>query len=345
MRSSALQVAVVGAGGYVGAELLALLGSHPAVSQVRAFSNTWAGKAVGAAHLPLITNPVVFEPVVPEEFAAADVIFFATPPGIAQRYVPDLLEKGKLVLDCSPDFRLRDPTVWAKWYGGEGLCFPELAAQATYGLAELNRAAISKADLIAVPGCYATALLLAVIAPLKFLANRGVALLCATGLSGTSGAGRKSERSGLLLAEAGNNVGAYALDGHRHSAEITQTLTDLLGNAPRLIFVPHLLPIPRGMLVTVNLVDDGGSVTAEEVHAALDGMYADDPFITVLEPGMSPQISMILGTNRAVLGTAAPGQPAVVLCALDNLQKGAAGQAVQCLNIRLELPETAGLMG
>ncbi len=343
--AGSLSVAVAGAGGYVGGELLGLLAGHPAVGKLAALSDTWAGQPAHAAHPRLLGREVpAFVPFGADRLLDCDAAFFATPHAVASRYARQLLEAGKLVIDCSPDFRLRDLKEWERWYG-QPHPEPDLVAQAAYGLPELFAADIAKADLIAVPGCYATCIQLAAAPLVRALAAEGCrsVSIFAAGMSGTSGAGRRADRPELLLAEAGNNASAYALGGHRHSAEVIQGLQLNSGIGVELAFVPHLLPLPRGMIATLHIGGDCNELTAEQAAAALAEAYRDEPFVEVLDAGQAPQLASVLHTNRAVVGTAADGQPAIAVCAIDNLLKGAAGQAVQCLNLRLNLAPSAGL--
>ena len=279
-----------------------------------------------------------------QQLSECDVVFFATPAGVAARHVPSLLKEEKIVVDCGPDFRLRDVGVWQQVYSLEHPC-PELLEQAAYGIPELFAADIAKASLIAAAGCYATCIQLAAAPVAKSLAKAGAAeiQIVATGMSGTSGAGRRADRHDLLLAEAGNNACAYALDGHRHAPEIVQGIGSYAGREAQLAFVPHLLPLPRGMLATLHIIADGKFVPAATAADALARAYESEPCVSVLPPGSSPQLASVLHTDRALIGTSGTGEAAAIVGALDNLGKGAAGQAVQCLNLRLGLAATTGL--
>lgn len=338
--ATSLHVAIIGAGGYVGGELLDYLASHTGVAQLTACSDSRAGQQVAATHPCLQGKLELTFTKTTALTDQADVVFFATPARVAAEQAPQYLDAGATVIDCSPDFRLQDLDSWANWYGGAHPN-PQLVAQAVYGLVEHNRAKLVGAKLIAAPGCYATALQLAAVPIAKALAAAGSkqATILAAAVSGTSGAGRQTQRPELLLAEAGNNYSAYALGGHRHGPEVLQAIQQHTGIAAQLRFIPHLLAVPRGMFATVYFTDPAAAEL--DLTAVLQDSYADEAFASVLAPDTSPQFGQVLGTNRFVLGTA-PAQQAV-LCAIDNLGKGAAGQAIQAMNVALGLDETAGL--
>ena len=337
---------IVGASGYVGGELIRILSGHEGIGQLTAFSDSWQGQPVAAAHPRLLGGrPLEFSPLSGPALEACDAVFFATPAGVAARHAESLLAKGKIVIDCGPDFRLRDAGDWQRIYGMEHPC-PQLLERSAYGIPELFAADIAAADLISAPGCYATCIQLAAAPIARHLAGQDAAAasIVAAGMSGTSGAGRRADRHDLLLAEAGNNACAYALDGHRHAAEITQGIKRHAGLEVQLAFVPHLLPLPRGMLATVHILADGRFVPPQAAAGILAAAYADEPCIRVLAAGSSPQLASVLHTDRAVIGTSAAGSAAAIVCAIDNLGKGAAGQAVQCLNLRLGLDAATGLI-
>ncbi len=332
--------AVIGAGGYVGGQLLRLLAGHPAITRVTAVSTSRAKQAVADTH-PQLTK------ILAQDFAAdadangkPDVVFFATPPQVAMHQAARWLDQDCIVVDCSPDFRLRDLDLWERWYGVRH-ANPELVAEAVYALVEFNRNALAGARLIAVPGCYATAVQLACVPIVKALGaqNASDLTVIADCVSGTSGAGRRNDRPELLMAEAGNNFQAYALTGHRHTPEILQGLANYCGVEPVLRFVPHLLPVPAGMFATVHFVATGKQLDAADI---LRKTYADEPFIDLLKPDVSPQLSSVVGTNYCQIGCAS--DPLVVMCALDNLIKGAAGQAIHALNVACGWLETDGLI-
>jgi N-acetyl-gamma-glutamyl-phosphate reductase len=334
-----IKAAVVGGSGYTGVELLRLLARHPKVELKLITSQTYAGKKVAEVY-PSLQGSVEaeFEPPTLERLGACEVIFFATPSGVAMHYAPSLLAKGRVVIDLSADFRLRDPKVWERWYGQEHAC-PELLAQAVYGLPEVFREEIKSARLIACPGCYPTAVQLGF---WPLLAHQVIdpKSLIADCKSGASGAGRKAEIS-LLLAEAGESLKAYAVPGHRHHPEIRQQLALLAQEEVELVFVPHLAPMVRGIHATLY-----ARLRREvDLQALYEAHYADAPFVQVLPPGSHPATSHVRGGNRCQLAVHRPGggETVVVLAVIDNLVKGAAGQAIQNLNLIFGLPETEGL--
>lgn len=335
--SKTLNVAIVGASGYTGAELSALLCSHPHVGRVGHVSRALGGTPV-AQQFPTLRGMTdeVFVPPSEQAFAGCDAVFFATPHGVAMKHAGDLVKSGIVVIDLSPDFRLRDLSVFAKWYGEHAS--PELVAKAVYGLTESARDKIKNADIIACPGCYATAAELALI-PLA-AANIVCGAAIVDGKSGVSGAGRRTDRSDLLFAEQSENFKAYAVDGHRHLPEMQQAVGEFGGGDLQITFMPHLLPAARGLYVTVYapMVKDGDAVAAVAQH------WRDEMFIDVLEQGV-PEIAHVNRTNRAQIAARNLNGAAAVFVALDNLQKGAAGQAVQNMNVRFGLPESAGLSG
>jgi len=268
-----------------------------------------------------------------------DLVFFATPNGIAMTQVPELLEAGVRVIDLAADFRLRDRGTWEQWYGMTHAC-PELLAEAVYGLTEINRAAIAGARLVANPGCYPTAVQLGFL-PLIEAGLVDIGHLVADAKSGVSGAGRKPA-TGTLLCEAGENFKAYAVPGHRHLPEIRQGLEQAAGQAVGLTFVPHLTPMIRGIHATLyaRLRD-----TERDLQALFESRYAGEGFVDVLPPGSHPETRTVRGANHCRIAVHRPqqGDTVVVLSVIDNLVKGAAGQAVQNMNVMFGLPEATGL--
>ena len=340
VSSQQAHVAVVGASGYVGGQLLRLLAGHPAIAQLTAVSARRAGQHVARTHPPLVRLPKQNFVDSVDANGKPDIVFFATPPAVAMHQAPHWLDQGCTVIDCSPDFRLRDLKQWEQWYNTKHSC-PELVNQAVYALVEHNRAALADAKLIAAPGCFATAVQLATIPVVTALAAQGNSdvTIIADCVSGTSGAGRRSDRPELLLAEAGSNYQAYALSGHRHVPEILQGLAGCGIAQPALRFVPHLLPLPTGMFATVHFVAQDAKL---DYAATLRDSYANEPFIDVLDPDISPQISAVANSNYCQLGYTS--SLPTVMCALDNLVKGAAGQAIQALNVAHGWCETDGLI-
>jgi N-acetyl-gamma-glutamyl-phosphate reductase len=335
-----IKAGIVGATGYTGQELLRLLVKHPQVSLAAVTSRGEAGKPVADLFTNLRGNlDLAFvEPEV-ETLSACDIVYFATPNGTAMTMVPELLEAGVKVVDLSADFRLKDAAVWSQWYGMTHAC-PELLAEAVYGLPEMNRAQVKDARLVANPGCYPTAVQLGFL-PLVKNGLVDSKRLIADCKSGVSGAGRTAA-IGTLLCEASESMKAYKLDGHRHLPEICQGLNTASDQPVGLTFMPHLTPMIRGIQGSLyaTLLD-----TSVDLQALYESFYADEPFVDVLAAGMSPDTRSVRGTNNLHLAVCRPqgGDTVVVLAAEDNLVKGAAGQAVQNMNIMFGFEETAGL--
>ncbi len=336
------RVAIVGGTGYTGAELLRLLVGHPGVEVACVTSRRAAGRPV-AEIFPSLRGHVDLVYVAPEEapLAEMDLVLFATPNGTAMRDAPALLDAGARVIDLAADFRLRDPEEWARWYGEPHAC-PELLAEAVYGLPELFREEIRGARLVANPGCYPTAVALGLV-PLLEAGLVDAARLVADAKSGASGAGRRA-REDLLLAETADSVRAYAVPGHRHHPEIVQTLARFAEGPVGLTFVPHLMPMVRGIHATLyaELRDP-----AADLQRLYETRYAGEPFVDVMPAGSHPETRGVRGANVCRIAVHRPvgGDCAVVLSVIDNLVKGAAGQAVQNMNLVLGLPETMGLEG
>ncbi len=337
-----IKVGVVGGTGYTGVELLRLLAAHPQVELVAITSRAEAGVRV-ADHFPSLRGRIdlAFTDPAKAPLKGCDCVFFATPNGVAMGQVRPLLEGGARIVDFSADFRLKDAKVWEKWYKVPHAA-PELLAEAVYGLPEINRERVRKARLVANPGCYATAVQLALL-PLVETDFVDHAHLIADAKSGVSGAGRKTEVD-LLFAEASDNFKAYAVRGHRHHPEILESLSALEAVSHRTIgltFVPHLVPMVRGILATcyARIVRD------TDFQALYEKRYAKEPFVDVLPPGMQPETRWVRGTNQCRIAVHRPmdAQTLVVLAVEDNLVKGAAGQAVQNMNVMFGFPETAAL--
>jgi N-acetyl-gamma-glutamyl-phosphate reductase len=271
--------------------------------------------------------------------AACDVVFSATPNGVAMQHARELLGAGTKLIDLAADFRLKDPAVWEKWYGIPHDC-PELLAEAVYGLPEVNREKIRKARLIANPGCYPTAVQLGFL-PLLESGLVDAGHLIADAKSGVSGAGRKAEVH-TLLAEAADTMKAYAVPGHRHWPEIRQGLDAVAGQPVGLTFVPHLTPMIRGIHATLYARLKRTDV---DVQALYEKRYAGEPFVDVLPPKSHPETRSVRGANTCRLAVHRPqdGDTVVVLSVIDNLVKGAAGQAVQNMNLLFGLDERTGL--
>lgn len=334
-----VKVGIVGGTGYTGVELLRLLARHPQAALMAITSRKEAGMPV-ADMFPSLRGHVDLKFCDPQDAGLdqCDVVFFATPNGIAMQQARALLAAGVRVIDLAADFRIQDIGVWQKWYGMEHAC-PDLVAQAVYGLPEVNREQIKTARLIANPGCYPTAVQLGFL-PLLEAGLVDERYLIADAKSGVSGAGRKAE-VGALFAEAGDNFKAYAASGHRHLPEISQGLARYAGKPVGLTFVPHLTPLIRGIHATLyaRLNDEA------DVQALFERRYQDEPFVDVLPFGAHPETRSVRGANTCRIALHRPqgGDTLVILSAIDNLVKGASGQAVQNMNIMFGLPETMGL--
>ena len=268
-----------------------------------------------------------------------DLVFFATPNGTAMTMVPELLASGVRVIDLAADFRLQDPAEWERWYGTPHAC-PAVLAEAVYGLPEINRAAISRARVVANPGCYPTAVQLGLL-PLLEQGCVDAGTLIADAKSGVSGAGRKANTA-TLLCEATESLKAYAVAGHRHLPEIRQGLAAATGVPIGLTFVPHLTPMVRGIHATLYARLTSEVVNLQDLYQR---RYADEPFVDVLPSGSHPETRSVRGANHCRIAVHRPqdGDVVVVLSVIDNLVKGAAGQAIQNMNLMFGLSETAGL--
>jgi N-acetyl-gamma-glutamyl-phosphate reductase len=313
---------------------------HPEVDVVQITSRAEAGRQVSELYGSLRGHfDIAFSEPDPRALAECDLVFFATPNGTAMQMVPGLLEAGVRVVDLAADFRLREPELWERWYGMPHAC-PELLVEAVYGLPELNRERIRQARLVANPGCYPTAAALGFL-PLveNGLVDSGT--LVADCKSGVSGAGRGAKVD-TLMGEVGESFKAYAADGHRHLPEIKQTLSGVLGQPVGLTFVPHLVPMIRGIHATLygRLVVEQG-----ELQRLYEARYAAEPFVDVLPGGSHPETRSVRGVNHCRIALHRPqaGDTVVVLSVIDNLTKGAAGQAVQNMNLMFGFDERCGL--
>lgn len=340
-----IRAGIVGGTGYTGVELLRLLALHTEVDVTVVTSRADAGLRVDALY-PSLRGVIDITFSAPEidVLSQCDVVFFATPNGTAMLMAEQLLALGTKVIDLSADFRLKDPVEWSHWYGMEHAC-PDLIAEAVYGLPEVNREAIKQANLIACPGCYPTAVQLGFL-PLLEAGLIDIKHLIADVKSGVSGAGRKADLA-TLMSETGESFKAYAVNGHRHLPEITQGLTAFAGNPVSLTFVPHLTPMIRGIHATLygQLVVDPDKVSLSEVHALYESRYQNEWFVEVLPQGSHPDTRNVRGSNNCQISVFQPqgSQVMVVLSVIDNLVKGAAGQAVQNMNLMFGFEEEAGL--
>jgi N-acetyl-gamma-glutamyl-phosphate reductase len=336
-----ITVGIIGGTGYTGAELLRLLAVHPEVRLQVITSRSEAGRAASEL-FPSLRGyvDIVFVEPQASSLQSCDVVFSAAPNGVAMGYAPELLKAGVKLIDLAADFRLTDAALWEQWYGVPHAC-PELLDEAVYGLPEVNREKIRKARLVANPGCYPTAVQLGFV-PLLEQGLVDVNHLVADAKSGVSGAGREAKVANLY-AEAADNLKAYAVPGHRHSPEMRQGLERVCGRPVGLTFVPHLTPMIRGIHATLyaRLLDPGAKINLQSVY---ERRYADEPFVDVMPAGSHPETRSVRAQNTCRIAVHHPGgDTIIVLAVIDNLVKGAAGQAVQNMNILFGLSETLGL--
>lgn len=337
MTQPSIKVGIVGGTGYTGVELLRLLSRHPNVELGLISSRSNAGLAVSEM-FPSLRGFVDLEFSEPTNDALAemDLVFFATPHATAMHQVPELLEAGCKVIDLGADFRLRDASVWKQWYNVEHSC-PEWLAKAAYGLPEWHRSEIRTAQLVANPGCYPTAVSLAVLPLLK----AGVidpAQITADCKSGVSGAGRKANVA-TAFSEVSDSFKSYGVQGHRHLPEIQQILR-LQNQAADLVFIPHLVPMIRGMQATIYLQLQKST----DVQAILEDCYKNEFFVDVMPEGQIPDTRSVRGSNFCrISATELPQNRLVLISVIDNLMKGAAGQAVQNMNLMYGFEEQTGL--
>ncbi len=334
-----IKAGIVGGTGYTGVELLRLLAMHPEVELRVITSRSEAGMPV-ADMFPNLRNKVdlCFSEPTLENLSQCDVVFYATPHGVAMAGATALLDKGVKIIDLGADFRIKDIPTWEQWYGMQHTT-PELVAEAVYGLPEVNRDEIKSARLIACPGCYPTAVQLGFM-PLLENGLVDIDHLIADAKSGVSGAGRKAN-VGALLCESSESFKAYAVAGHRHLPEISQGLRQMADANVGLTFVPHLTPMIRGIHATLyaTLKSD------VDLQSLYEQRYQDETFVDVMPAGSHPETRSVKGANQCRIAIHRPqgGDTVVVLSVIDNLVKGAAGQAVQNMNIMFALDESAGL--
>ncbi|HEY4374123.1 MAG TPA: N-acetyl-gamma-glutamyl-phosphate reductase [Burkholderiales bacterium] len=336
-----VKIGIVGGTGYTGVELLRLLSRHPQAKLMAITSRKEAGMPVSEM-FPSLRRVVDLKFSTPDEadLNSCDVVFFATPHGVAMNMGPELVNAGVKIIDLAADFRLKDPKMFEQWYKMPHTAL-NLLEEAVYGLPELNRERLKKARVVGMPGCYPTTVQLG-LKPL--LENK---LIDATHIisdskSGVSGAGRKGEIN-LLFSEAADNFMSYGVKGHRHHPEIVQELSRLAGSQVGLIFSPHLTPMIRGMQSTIY-----ARITKEaDFQKLYEETYAGEPFVDVMPPGSAPDTRSVRGANTCRLAIHRPhnGDTLMILSVIDNLTKGAAGQAVQAMNLACGLPETMGLEG
>ncbi len=335
-----IRAGIVGGTGYTGVELLRILAHHPNVNIKTITSRENKGGKVNEMY-PNLRGYVDLdfdEPMV-ENLSACDVVFFATPNGTAMRMAEELLAKGLKLIDLAADFRFKDPKEWERWYGEPHAC-PSLLSEAVYGLPEVNRSKICGARLIACPGCYPTAVQLGYM-PLVEAGLVNVDSLIADVKSGVSGAGRKAQLS-TLMAESGESFKAYGVPGHRHLPEIRQGLNEMTDKCINLTFVPHLAPMIRGIHATLYAQLNTANCDLQRLY---ETRFDNEKFVEVLPAGSHPDTRNVRGANRCQIAVHTPqqGDIVVVLAVIDNLVKGAAGQAIQSMNLMFGLEESIGL--
>lgn len=338
-----INVGIVGGTGYTGVELLRILSQHPQVDLKAITSRSEEGVAV-ADMFPSLRGKVDLRFVTPENAALnqCDVVFFATPHGVAMSQAEELLAAGVRVIDLAADFRLQDTAVFEAWYKLPHRCPELLKNDSVYGLVELNRERIKNAKIIGNPGCYPTTVILA-LAPLLEQGLIELDGIIADCKSGVSGAGRGASVANLL-SEAGDNFKAYGVSGHRHHPEISEQLQQLAGAPVGLTFVPHLVPMIRGMFSTIY-VRIKPEARATDFQALFEARYAGERFVDVMPAGSLPETRSVRASNNLRIALSRPGvgDTLIVLVVQDNLVKGAAGQAVQNMNLMFGLPESEGL--
>ena len=333
------KIGIVGATGYTGVELLRLLAMHSGVEVSFVTSRSNAGTRVDAMFPNLRGHcDCVFSDPSDDALGDCDLVFFATPNGIAMEHTPELLKSGVKVIDLAADFRIKDVDVWSKWYGMIHAC-PELLETAVYGLPEINREQIKQANLVANPGCYPTAVTLGLL-PLIETGKVDLENLIADVKSGISGAGRQGKLANIY-SEAGESFKAYATSGHRHQPEIAQTLSEISGASVDMTFSPHLLPIIRGIHATLYTKDDGSL----DLQSLFERRYKEEHFVDVLPGGSQPETRSVKGSNmcRIAMHRTGNSNRIIVLSVIDNLVKGAAGQAIQNMNLMLGFDESEAL--
>jgi len=340
-----IRIGVLGASGYTGADLVRLALLHPAVEITALTANTHAGKAMAEVfpHFSFVDLPRLTT-IEETDWGSVDAVFCGLPHGTTQEITRTVLAEhsGVKFIDMSADFRLRDPATYKAWYGNEHVAL-DLQAEAVYGLTEHYRTAIRDARLVACPGCYPTASLLALL-PLASGRLIEVSDIVIDAKSGVSGAGRGVKQN-LLFTEAGEGLSPYAVGKHRHMPEIEQEIAKASGEEVLINFTPHLIPMSRGELCTAYVRLAAGT-SADDLRAALADAYRDEAFVHVAPAGVLPQTQNVRGSNYCQIGVVKdriPGR-AIVISVIDNLVKGSAGQAVQNFNLMFDIEETTGLM-
>ncbi|PPK51276.1 N-acetyl-gamma-glutamyl-phosphate reductase [Marinobacter persicus] len=337
-----IKIGIVGGTGYTGVELLRILAVHPEVEVKCITSRSEAGMPVADMYPNLRGYfDLVFSVPDPTVLAGCDLVFFATPHGVAMRMIPELMAAGVRVVDLSADYRLKDLDTWAQWYGMPHET-PDWVAKAVYGLPEVAREEIRQAQLVANPGCYPTAVQLGFL-PLLEAGLVDSARLIADAKSGASGAGRQG-KIGMLHGEVGESFKAYGASGHRHLPEIRQGLSAAAGREVGITFVPHLVPMVRGIEATLY-AELNDVADFERLQSLFETRYQDEPFVDVMPFGSHPETRSVRGANqcRMALHRQEQSNMVIVSSVIDNLVKGAAGQAVQNMNIMFGLDEAMGL--
>ena len=349
-RVQEVRVGIVGVSGYGGGELARLLFAHPQVALTYVTSGTYAGKPLRAALPGVAPTDLVCEVFDPAACVdKCDLVFLAGEAGLAMKVVPGLLEAGKKIVDLSADFRLKDPAVYREWYKAEHTA-PQLLEEAVYGLPELGWEEIKAARLVANPGCYPTSAILALLPFVGFVKFDSIIV---DSMSGVSGGGRSKFSLDYHFSEVNESARPYGVGGiHRHTPEIEQLLSQVMMEPVTLTFTPHLVPITRGILTTAYMTPGAewakykdGKQQVEDLYERYTRFYQDAPFVTVLEPGQFPATKHVYGTNFCHIGLAVDKRTnrVIVVSAIDNLVKGAAGQAIQNMNLMCGFDETAGL--
>ncbi len=336
-----ISVGIVGGTGYTGVELLRILALHPHVEVKVVTSRAEAGNRVSIQYPSLLSSfDLVFTNPDVAALKECDCVFFAAPNGTAMKMVPELLGAGVKVIDLAADFRIKDVATWEYWYKETHAC-PDVLQTAVYGLPELHREKIKQAQLIANPGCYPTAVILGFSPLLKADVVKDAQLIADT-KSGVSGAGRSASVP-TLFGEAGENFKAYNVNAHRHWPEIKQELEFVNTEDVNLVFTPHLVPMVRGIFATLYMTNSDKSFDLVDLYKK---QYKDEPFVQVLDEGVLPETKHVRASNQCMLSVSRPynGETVVILSVIDNLVKGAAGQAIQNMNLMFNIEETTGLL-
>jgi N-acetyl-gamma-glutamyl-phosphate reductase len=337
-----MKVGIIGASGYTGQELVRILASHPKVEITVATSERFAGSAIDEIFPSLkgVIDLRLSKLSVQRVARESDIIFTALPHGQSMKVVAECIKRGKRVIDLSADFRLKDKDLYERWYG-KHTC-PDLLLEAIYGLPEIYRDEVKNAQLVANPGCYPTSAIIA-LAPLVEAGMIAFSGIVVDAKSGVSGAGRNPSMTNLFC-EVAEGLKAYAVAQHRHAPEMDQVLSARAGEHIHILFVPHLIPINRGILST-SYARVVGEASTERAYAVYQGHYGNEPFIRLCPSGTFPSTTEVRGSNYCDLGVLADDSSGqlIVISAIDNLVKGASGQAVQNMNIMCGFPETMGL--